>query len=123
MAYVYLLCEGVGHQRGQRGEEGRQEDAHVPYVDGHIEQPHQAVQGRRGEHQPGIDGAADDAAQGIPGAVIEPVVELVKALLRQKPRGAVVEVRIELMDYAFESQHREQACGKCCPEMQEEKEV
>jgi len=111
---VDLLREGVGHQRGQRGEEGRQEDAHVPDVDGHVQQPHQAVQGRRGEHQARVNGAADDASQGIPGAVIEPVVELVEALLGEEPRGAVVEVRVELMDNALESQHGKQARGERC---------
>lgn len=63
-----------------------------------------------------IDGAPYDPTQGVPGPVVEPVVEVVEALLGQEPRRAVVEVRIELVDHALVPQHREQPhaerCGK-----------
>ena len=52
-------------------------------------------------HEAGVDGAPDDAPQGIPGAVIEPVVEIVEAFLRQILGGAVVEVGVKLMNDRF----------------------
>ena len=52
-------------------------------------------------HEAGVDGAPDDAPQGIPGAVIKPVVEIVEAFLRQILGGAVVEVGVKLMNDRF----------------------
>lgn len=43
----------------------------------------------------GVEGAADDAAEGVPRAVIEPVPHVVEAVLCQELRDAVVEVRVE----------------------------
>lgn len=102
---MYLLGQRIGDQCGQRWEERCQEYAHISYINRYIQHPHYPVQGCWGEHQAGIDGAADDAAQRIPGAIIEPIVKLVEALLGKEPRGAVIKVRIELMDDAFEAQH------------------
>lgn len=102
---MYLLGQRIGDQCGEGREERCQEYAHISYIDGYVQHPHQPIQGRRGEHQAGVDGAADDAAQRIPGAIIEPIVKLVEALLGKEPRGAVIKVRIELMDDAFEAQH------------------
>ena len=42
------------------------------------------IDGGGGHHQTGIDGAADDPTQGIPSAIVEPIVELVKTFLRQE---------------------------------------
>lgn len=104
---MYFLGQGISDQRGERWKERRQKHAHISDIDGDVQHPHEPVEGRRGDHQAGVNGAANDASQRIPGAIIEPVVELVEALLGKEPRGAVVEIRIKLMDDAFEAQHRE----------------
>lgn len=51
---------------------------------------------------------ANNTTQRVPCPVVEPVVEVVEALLSQVPGGPVVEVRVELVDHALEAQHREQ---------------
>ena len=66
----------------------------------------------RGDHEPGVDGAADDPAERVPGAVVEPVVEGVEALLGEEARRAVVEVGVELVDHGLVAQHGEEADGE-----------
>lgn len=39
----------------------------------------------------------------LPCSIVEPIVEIVKTLLRQKARGAVIEIRIELMNNTLKS--------------------
>ena len=40
---MQLRREEVSHDRGQGGEEGRQEDAHLPHVDSHVERVEDVV--------------------------------------------------------------------------------
>lgn len=112
--YVDLFCQQVGDDRSERGEERGEKDAHIPDVHGEVDEPQQAVERGRGDHQAGIDGAADDPSQGIPGALIEPVVKVVETLLGQEPRGAVVKVRVKLMDDTLEAQHGEEPSAEGC---------
>ena len=63
-----------------------------------------------------VDCASDDPTKRIPGAIIEPVVELVEALLCQEAGGAVVEVGIELVNNALKAEHREETSGERCKE-------
>ena len=70
------------------------------------------IEERRGDHEPGVDGAADDATERVPGAIIEPIVKRVEALLGEIFRGAIVEVRVELVYDRLVAQHREEASGK-----------
>lgn len=83
------------------------------------------------DHEAGVDGASDDPenslvgeqvdtiggassqrdvrveeagatpAQRVPGTIIEPVVEVVEAFVCEVFRGAVVEVRVKLVDHRF----------------------
>lgn len=48
---------------------------------------------------------SNNPSQGIPSTVIEPVVEVVEALLGQELCSAVVEVRIKLVDDGLKPQH------------------
>ena len=59
-----------------------------------------------------VDGAPYDATEGVPGAVVKPVVEVVETLLREELGRSVVEVWIELVNDALESQHGEEARRK-----------
>lgn len=110
---VDLFGQQIGDDRCEGGEERSEEDAYVPDVDGDVEQPHQTIEYGRCDHQAGINRAADDPSQRIPGSVIEPIVEVVESLFGQEARRPVIEVRIEFVDDAFESEHREQTSGEC----------
>ncbi|KAJ8524775.1 hypothetical protein ON010_g16341 [Phytophthora cinnamomi] len=100
-------ARALGHLLGQQvagdgrvgREERRQEHARVAHVDGDVEQVEHPVHERRRVHEPRVDGAADDAAQRVPRAVVEPVEELEEALGRQVLGRAEVEVRVELVDH------------------------
>lgn len=72
------------------------------------------VQHSTRNHEAWVDGATDDAAQWIPRAVVEPVVEVVETFLGEKLGRPVVEVRIELVDDALETQHGKQTSGERC---------
>lgn len=88
--------------------------AAAPDVEGEVERVEQPVRGGGRHHEARVDGAADDAAQGVPGPVIEPVVEVVKALGREVLGGAKVEVGVELVDHGLEAQHGEQPGEERC---------
>lgn len=53
-----------------------------------------------------------DTAKGIPCPLIKPVVEFVEALVCQVTGCPVVEVRVKLVDDAFESEHGKQPGGE-----------
>lgn len=110
--HINLLGEHIGDDCGERGEKGSQKDTNISDIDGDIQEPHKSVKGGRGYHQPRINSASNNPAQRIPRPIIEPVVEVVEALLGQEPRGTVVEVRVKLMDHTLESQHGEQTGNK-----------
>ena len=63
-----------------------------------MEEVQDVVDGDRGHHHAGIDGATDDTAQGIPGAVIEPVEEVVGSGPGKVLGGSVVEPGIILVN-------------------------
>lgn len=46
---------------------------------------------------------SDDPSEGIPGSLVEPVVEGIEALFGEKLCRAIVEIRIKLMDDALEA--------------------
>ena len=60
-----------------------------------------------------IDGATNDTTQGIPGTVIEPVMEVVESFLHKEASCPIVEVGIKLMDNTFKAQHGEQSSREC----------
>lgn len=72
-------------------EDGCQEDADVPDVNRYVKQMEQPVDGPWGYHEAGVHGAPDDAAQRVPGALVEPVQEVVEPMLDHVGRGPVVE--------------------------------
>ena len=72
------------------------------------------IEESRGDHETRIDGTADDATKRVPGAVVEPVVEIVEALSGEVLSGAVVEVGIEFVNDRLVAQHREEASRKGC---------
>lgn len=94
-----LLGEQIRDNGRERGEERSQEDADVADLHGHVEPVQNVIESRRCDHETWIDRAADDTAEWVPGAVIEPVMERVETLFREIFRRAVVEVRIELVDH------------------------
>ena len=49
------------------------------------------VYGPGSDHQTGIDGAADNSAQRVPGTVIEPIQEVVEPILHHVGSGTVIE--------------------------------
>lgn len=107
-----LFGEQVGDDCCKRGEERREEHANVANVHGDVE-PVEDVKERSGrDHETGIDGAADDTAERVPGSVVEPVVERVEALFGEELGGAVVEIRIELVDDRLIAQHRKETSRK-----------
>ena len=79
-----LLGELVGDEGGEGGEKGRQEDADISNVDGDVEEVEDVVDGGRSHHQTRVYRASDDSTQRVPSAIVEPIVEFVKALLRQE---------------------------------------
>eukprot|EP00053_Salpingoeca_punica_P010929 m.97584 g.97584 ORF g.97584 m.97584 type:complete len:573 (+) comp15536_c0_seq2:800-2518(+) len=109
---LQLLGDQVGDDGGERGEERGEEDADVADVHGHVDVVHEVEDERGGDHEARVDGAADDAAERVPGAVVKPVVEVVEALLHQVLRGAVVEVRVKLVDHALVADDGKEAAGK-----------
>ena len=113
--------ELVGDDGGEGGKEGRQEDADLAHVHRQVEGGQHPVDGGRGHHQARVDGPADDPAQRVPGAIVEPVVEGVEALLGEEPGRPVVEVGVELVDHGLVAQHGEQPDGKRCKNKKEEK--
>jgi hypothetical protein len=54
------------------------------------------VQEPRGHHHAGVDRGAYVAPDGIPGLVVEPVPELLKAIVGEVLGGAVVEPGVKL---------------------------
>ena len=105
---VQLHGEEVRDQGGEGAEQGCQEDADVADVEGDVAQVGKEVEDGGGDHEAGVDGAADDPAQRVPGPVVEPVVEGVETLVGQVLGRSVVEVGIELVNHGLVAQHRKQ---------------
>lgn len=60
-------------------------------MDGDVQRVQNVMYGAGSYHQAGEHGATDDTAQGVPGAFVEPVQEVVKSVLYHVRRGAVIE--------------------------------
>ena len=58
-----------------------------------------------GDHEAGVDGAADDTSEGIPCSVVKPVVEIVEPILGQILGCAVVEIWIKLVNDGFKPKY------------------
>lgn len=56
-----------------------------------VEHVEDVVYAARGEHEAGVDSAPHDAAEGVPGPLVEPVEEVVVAILDHVCCGSVVE--------------------------------
>ena len=78
-------------------------------MNGNVERVEDVVDEARGEHEAGIDGAADNATERVPGALVEPVEEVIEAVRDHVIGGAVVEPRVELVYDTLVADHREQA--------------
>lgn len=109
---VDLGAEEVGDEGGVCGEEGGGEDADLADVDGEAEEVEDGVEEGGGEHEAGVEGAADDAAERVPGLEIEPVPELLEAVADEVESGAVVEVGVELVDHGLVAEDAEEADGE-----------
>ncbi len=103
-----LVCDDGGEGR----EEGRQEHADVAHVDGQVKEAQNVEDGSRGDHEPGVDGAADDPPQRIPSAIVKPIVKAVEALVGQILGGPVIEVGIELVNHGLVAKHGEETDGE-----------
>ncbi len=60
------------------------------------------IDGAGSDHEARVDGAPYNAAQRVPGSVVEPVVEGVESLLCQVLGRPIVEVGIELVNHRLE---------------------
>jgi hypothetical protein len=60
------------------------------------------IDGAGSDHEAWVDGAPDNAAQRVPGPVVEPVVEGVESLLCQVLGRPIVEIGIELVNHRLE---------------------
>lgn len=58
---------------------------------GNVEHGEDVVYAARGEHKAWVDGATHDPAQRVPRSLVEPVEEIVVAILDHVRRGSVVE--------------------------------
>ena len=114
MAYLELLCEEVGDKGGEGGKEGGKEDADVADINADVKKVQELVDEGGRDHEPRIDGAADDAAERIPCAVIKPVVEVEETFLNKVLGGAVVEVGVKLVDHALKPDHSKQSRQERC---------
>lgn len=104
-----LFREEVSDEGGVGGEEGRGEDADLADVDEEAEEAEEGVDGGGGEHEAGVEGAADNAAERVPWLRVEPVPELGEAVACEEERGAVVEVGVELVDHGLVAENAEEA--------------
>lgn len=100
--------EEVGGDRSQRREDGRDEHTHVADVDRQVQEVHDPVEHGGGEHQAGVDGASDGAAQRVPSTVIEPIQKLKETLMSKIFCRTEIEVRVELVNDRLVSNHREE---------------
>ena len=57
-------------------------------------------------------GSSGAQSASLPGAVIEPVVELIEAVLDKVARGAEVEPRVEFVDHRLVAQHAKKAASE-----------
>ena len=76
---VEFRGQEVGDDGREGGEEGGEEHADLPHINGHVESVKDVEDGAGRNHQSGVNGASDNAAQRIPGSVIKPVVEIVES--------------------------------------------
>lgn len=107
-----LLPKEVGHDGCVGGEEGRREDADVADMDGKGEEAEDPVDEDGSDHEARVERAANDPAERVPTLGVEPVPELVEAIAGEEEGGAVVEVRIELMDHGLVAEDAEEANGE-----------
>jgi len=63
------------------------------------------------DHEAWVERPACNTAERVPCAIIEPIPEVVEAIVDQVLRCSEVEPRIELMNDALESYDREQSAG------------
>ena len=108
-----LLGEQVCSNGGKAAKEGRQEDANLSNVHGDVKRVEYPVDGARRDHEARVDRAADDAPQWVPGALVEPVEEVVEAVRHHVIGRAVVEPRVELVNDALVADHREETRHEC----------
>ena len=91
----HLIGEEVGGDGGKTRKGGCEEDADIPDIHGNREGSERVVDDAAGDHETGVEGAARDAAQRMPCAVIEPVPEVVEAVRNEVLCGAKVEPRVD----------------------------
>lgn len=82
-------------------------------MDGKGEETEGAVDEGSGDHEAGVESAADDATEGIPALRVEPVPELIKAVAGEEKGGAIVEIGVELVDHGLVAKNAEEADGEC----------
>lgn len=78
-------------------------------MDGKPEEAQAPVEEGGGDHETGVEGAANDAAEGVPALGVEPVPEVVEAVLGEVQGCPVVEVGVELVDHALVAEDAEEA--------------
>lgn len=77
---AHFIGKEVCSEGGQPRESWCEKHADIADVDGDGEGAEGVVDGPGGHHETGVEGAAGDAPERVPGAVVEPVPEVVKAV-------------------------------------------
>lgn len=78
-------------------------------MDGEAEESERPVDDGGGDHEARVEGPTDDAAKRVPALGVEPVPELVEALLGEEESGSVVEVGVEFVDHGLVAENAEQS--------------
>ncbi|XP_021818499.1 uncharacterized protein LOC110760526 [Prunus avium] len=78
-------------------------------VNGEAEELESPVDEGGGDHEVRVKGADDDPAEGVLALGVEPVPEVVEALLGQVKGSAVIEIGIELVDHGLVAKDAEEA--------------
>lgn len=78
-------------------------------MDGEAEEAEGPVDEGGGDHEARVESAADDATQRVPALGVEPVPEVVEAVLGEVEGSTVIEVGIELVDHGLVAEDAEEA--------------
>ncbi|PQP98996.1 hypothetical protein Pyn_00379 [Prunus yedoensis var. nudiflora] len=79
------------------------------HVNGEAEEAESPVDEGGGDHEAGVEGVADDPAEGVLALTVKLVPEVVEALLGQVEGSAVIEIGIELVVHGLVAKDAEEA--------------
>jgi hypothetical protein len=83
MKLGYAQVRRIG---GESAEPRSEQDTNVPDIDREMQRMKKVVDDTTGRHQTGVDGPANDTAQGVPCSRVEPVPEFLQTLVSERLR-------------------------------------